>query len=156
VEFGFLILSILKMSAILAWVCGLIWVLDRPGAALKGAGIVAAFALIQVAVGAPLGGRTILDDFDMGLLFQACTMAMVALGLNLIYGFNGQFSLAQWGFYGIGAYAAADITFRWTNGDATGLLVLGSGVVLGGVALLGVHRVRPPKRGGGRRAGVAR
>ncbi len=37
-------------------------------------------------------------------------MAMVALGLNLIYGFNGQFSLGQWGFYGIGAYTAADIT----------------------------------------------
>ena len=53
--------------------------------------------------------------FDQGLLFQAITMTMVALGLNLIYGFNGQFSLAQWGFYGIGAYCAADITYRWTN-----------------------------------------
>ena len=28
-------------------------------------------------------------------------MAMIALGLNLIYGFNGQFSLAQRGFYGV-------------------------------------------------------
>jgi ABC-type branched-subunit amino acid transport system permease subunit len=26
-------------------------------------------------------------------------MTMVVLGLNLIYGFNGQFSLGQWGFY---------------------------------------------------------
>ncbi len=41
-------------------------------------------------------------------------MAIVSLGLNLIYGFNGQFSLGQWGFYAIGAYAAADITYRWT------------------------------------------
>ena len=55
-------------------------------------------------------------------------MTMVALGLNLIYGFNGQFSLGQWGFYGIGAYAAADITYRWVNGDASGLFVAGIGV----------------------------
>ncbi len=51
-------------------------------------------------------------------------MAMIALGLNLIYGFNGQFSLAQWGFYGVGAYVAADITWRWLNGDARGLIVV--------------------------------
>ncbi len=146
-ELDFLLLSIIKMSAILAWVCGLIWILGRPGAAVKGAGILAAFAVIQVAMALPLGGRTILDDFDMGLLFQACTMAMVALGLNLIYGFNGQFSLAQWGFYGIGAYAAADITFRWTNGDASGLVVLGGGVILGGLAILGVNRFLRRYRG---------
>ena len=68
-------------------------------------------------------------------------MAMVASGLNLIYGFNGQFSLAQWGFYGIGAYCAADITYRWTNGDASGLFVVGLGVILGGLALVGVGRL---------------
>lgn len=146
-ELGFLLLSVVKMSAILAWLCGLIWILGRPGAAVKGAGCLAAFGVIQVAMALPLGGRTILDDFDIGLLFQACTMAMVALGLNLIYGFNGQFSLAQWGFYGIGAYAAADVTFRWTNGDATGLLVLGSGVLLGGLSILGVSRFLHRYRG---------
>jgi len=72
--------------------------------------VVAAFAVIQLAISLPLGSVTIFSDFDSGLLFQACTMAWSALGLNLIYGFNGQFSLGQWGFYGIGAYAAADIT----------------------------------------------
>ncbi len=44
-----------------------------------------------------------------------CIMAIICLGLNLIYGFNGQFSLGQWGFYGIGAYAAADITYRFAD-----------------------------------------
>ena len=62
-----------------------------------------AFGVIQLAL-TPVGGFQIMNDFDRGLLFQACTMTMVALGLNLIYGFNGQFSLGQWGFYGIGAY----------------------------------------------------
>jgi branched-chain amino acid transport system permease protein len=63
---------------------------------------------------------------------------MVALGLNLIYGFNGQFSLGQWGFYGIGAYTAADITYRWTNADAKGLIVVGLGVVLEALMIWGV------------------
>jgi len=147
VELGFLFLSIVKMSAILCWVFGLVWALGRPGVAAKGAGIVVAFAVIQLAMSISLGGRFLLDDFDMGLLFQGCTMAMVSLGLNLIYGFNGQFSLAQWGFYGIGAYAAADITYRWTSGDPRGLLVLGSGVLLGGAAILGIHRFLRSYRG---------
>jgi branched-chain amino acid transport system permease protein len=42
-----------------------------------------------------------------------CIMAILCLGLNLIFGFNGQFSLGQWGFYGIGAYASAIITYRF-------------------------------------------
>ena len=67
-------------------------------------------------------------------------MTMVALGLNLIYGFNGQFSLGQWGFYGIGAYTAADITFRWINGDSRGLIVVGLGTILGGLMILGINR----------------
>jgi branched-chain amino acid transport system permease protein len=67
-------------------------------------------------------------------------MAMVSLGLNLIYGFNGQFSLGQWGFYGIGAYTAADITYRWTNGDAKGLVVVGLGCTLGAAMIFGIQR----------------
>ena len=88
---------------------------------------------MQLALSVPIGGSPALSDFDSGLLFQACAIAMVSLGLNLIYGFNGQFSLGQWGFYGIGAYTAADITYRWTNGDAKGFVVVG----------LGVHAGRP-------------
>ena len=68
-------------------------------------------------------------------------MAMVVLGLNLIYGFNGQFSLAQWGFYGIGAYVAADITYRWADGDARGLLIVTIGVILGGLIIWGVNQL---------------
>jgi branched-chain amino acid transport system permease protein len=74
-------------------------------------------------------------------------MAMVALGLNLIYGFNGQFSLAQWGFYGLGAYCSADITYRWTNGDAGGLVIVGLGVIFGALAIFGVGKFLKRKRG---------
>jgi len=137
---GFLIITVLKIAGLLAWVYGLLWGLGQRRWAAKLVTVVGAFAVIQLAISLPFGSVTLFSDFDSGLLFQACTMAMVALGLNLIYGFNGQFSLGQWGFYGIGAYAAADITYRWTNDDARGLLVVGIGVILIGLVILAVHR----------------
>jgi len=136
----YLVTSILKIVALLAYLYGLLWVLGHKQLWIKIAGVLAAFGIVQLAV-TPIGGFRVFNDFDSGLLYQACTMAMVAMGLNLIYGFNGQFSLGQWGFYGVGAYAAADITFRWVNGDARGLLVAGIGVALGGLMILGVNKL---------------
>jgi len=49
----------------------------------------------------------------VGWIIFPCLFAILSLGVNLIYGFNGQFSLGQWGFYAIGAYAAADLTYRF-------------------------------------------
>ncbi len=139
-DLGFLIGSIVKIAAVLGYIYGLLWVLGHTNKIVKIGGIVVAFGVIQLAL-LEYGDFQLLNNFDSGLLFQACTMTMVALGLNLIYGFNGQFSLGQWGFYGIGAYTAADITYRWTNGDARGLLVAGLGVALGGLMILGVGRL---------------
>jgi len=132
--------TIVKMGAVLAVMLGLIHMLGRKAVWRKALGIALAFGVVQLAITLHFGDFQLFGDFDQGLLFQAVTMAMVALGLNLIYGFNGQFSLAQWGFYGIGAYCAADITFRWTNGDPRGLLVVGLGTILAGLAILGVRR----------------
>jgi branched-chain amino acid transport system permease protein len=131
---GFLLVSIFKIAIVLAYLYGLLTVLGHPSKKVKIGGVIAAFAIIQIAL-VPFGEFQVLADFDKGLLIQACTMTMVALGLNLIYGFNGQFSLGQWGFYGIGAYTAADITYRWTNGDARGLLVGGLAVTLIGLMI---------------------
>ncbi len=129
-ELGFLLGSIVKIIGILAYLYGLLKVLAHPNRWVKIIGVVVAFGVIQLAL-TNIGGFQVLTNFDSGLLFQACAMTMVALGLNLIYGFNGQFSLGQWGFYGIGAYTAADITYRWVNGDARGLLVVGFGTIIG-------------------------
>jgi branched-chain amino acid transport system permease protein len=137
-EIGFLILSVVKILGILAYIYGLLWVLGRPKLWMKIVGVLVAFGVVQAFLSIQFGDTQILNQFDSGLLFQACAMSMVALGLNLIYGFNGQFSLGQWGFYGIGAYTAADITYRWTNGDARGLLVVGLGVILEAVVIYGV------------------
>ncbi len=139
-DFGFLITSILKIVGVLAYLYGLLWVLGHSKLWVKIVGVIAAFGVIQLGI-TPIGSFQLFNNFDSGLLFQACTMSMVAMGLNLIYGFNGQFSLGQWGFYGIGAYAGADITWRWVNGDARGLLVAGIGVILGGLMILLVGKL---------------
>ena len=54
----------------------------------------------------------VIDAFWLPILEVGCLFAIMSLGLNLIYGFNGQFSLGQFGFYALGAYAAADVTYR--------------------------------------------
>jgi len=80
----------------------------------------------------------VLNNFWKGILFWGAAITMVALGLNLIYGFNGQFSLGQYGFYAIGAYTAADVTYRWTHNDASGLVVVLFGALLTLVFYIGV------------------
>jgi branched-chain amino acid transport system permease protein len=146
-ELGFLAGTIVKIGAIIAFFYGLLWVLNKQEIWKKALGVLGAFALGQLAFSLHIGDFQILTSFDQGLVFQAASMTMVALGLNLIYGFNGQFSLGQWGFYGIGAYCAADITYRWTSGDASGLIVVAVGVLVGGVAMFGVSRALRSQRG---------
>jgi branched-chain amino acid transport system permease protein len=146
-ELGFLAVTIVKIGVIIAFLYGLLTVLGRKQVWQKAVGVVAAFTLGQIAFALRIGDFQLLSSFDQGLIYQAATMAMVALGLNLIYGFNGQFSLGQWGFYGIGAYCAADITYRWVNGDPRGLIVVGLGVALGGLAIAGVNRALRSQRG---------
>jgi branched-chain amino acid transport system permease protein len=139
-EIGFLIGSLVKIAFMIAWIYGLMFALGHKSWLVKVGGIVVAFGIIQLALSLQFGDFQIFSDFDNGLLFQSCTMAMVAIGLNLIYGFNGQFSLGQWGFYGLGAYCAADITFRWFNGDSRGLMVVGLGTILGGLAIWAIGK----------------
>jgi branched-chain amino acid transport system permease protein len=86
--------------------------------------------------------------FYATILLQAGVLAIVGIGLNLIYGFNGQFSLGQWGFYAIGAYASADITYRWTSDkSAVGLTVLLLAVTFSGFAILLLRRYLGKVRG---------
>ena len=106
-------------------------------------GAFATFLIVQVLIS--LG---FLGVFWTSLIIKGCIMAMVAIGLNLIYGFNGQFSLGQYGFYAIGAYTAADITYRWANGkNAMGLMVMLFIVLLTGTAILLLKRVLSRIRG---------
>lgn len=106
-------------------------------------GALLVFAVIQVLISSGL-----LNPFWTTILRLGAVYAIVSLGLNLIYGFNGQFSLGQWGFYAIGAYTAADITYRWTNDDsALGLTVILSVILLTGLAILVLRRLLSRIRG---------
>src|SRR5512145_3020110 len=107
-----------------------------------------AVAVLFIAIVQVLLSAGILNNFWNTLLRFGAVMAIVSLGLNLIYGFNGQFSLGQWGFYAIGAYAAADVTYRWTQlKSAGGLAVLLLGVAFAGLAILLVMKLVKRMRG---------
>ena len=62
------------------------------------------FVILTLAlVAAPL----ILSEFRLGLLGKFLTFAILALSLNLIWGYAGMLSLGQAVFFGLGAYAMA-------------------------------------------------
>ncbi len=80
------------------------------------------------------------QDFDVFQMTQALIFAMAILGLNLLTGFNGQFSLGHSAFFGIGAYTTAimmgnyEIAFYWTVIPA-GVVCLIAGFLFGLPAL---------------------
>lgn len=106
-------------------------------------GAVAVFAVVQILISVG-----VLSAFWNTIIRLGAVMAIVSIGLNLIYGFNGQFSLGQWGFYAIGAYAAADVTYRWTQlHSAGGLTVLFFAVLLAGLGIFVVMKLVDRLRG---------
>jgi len=84
---------------------------------------VAVFVVIQ---GLMLTG--VLNLYWQQIIQLAGIVTISALGLNLIYGFTGQFSLGHAAFYGIGAYTAAFITRTWPGG---GYFAFAAGLIAG-------------------------
>lgn len=109
--------------------------LQKPGALFIAGGLLF-FVIVQV-----LLSFEILNHFWRGIIYWGAAITMVALGLNLIYGFCGQFSLGQYGFYAIGSYAAADVTWRWTHSDPSGIVVVLFGSLLALLFYVGVSRL---------------
>jgi len=108
---------------------------------LGGAALI--FVIVQAMISFGL-----LNDFYVNILLLASVYAIVGLGLNLIYGFNGQFSLGQWGFYAIGAYAAGDITYWWTlDKSAHALMIALLAVLFCGAAILLLRKLLSRVRG---------
>src|SRR5512146_1800170 len=75
-------------------------------ALLQPARFLAPFAAAAVA-GQVLESAGAMNPYWVQILELACITAVSALGLNIIYGFTGLFSLGHAAFYGIGAYTAA-------------------------------------------------
>jgi branched-chain amino acid transport system permease protein len=82
----------------------------------------------------------VVKNFVIFQITLAVIYAIAILGLNLLTGFNGQFSLGHNAFYAIGAYTAAimmehgDIAYYWTL-PAAGVVCLVSGFLFGLPAL---------------------
>jgi branched-chain amino acid transport system permease protein len=95
---------------------------------------------VAVAVVAVLILPFFVKNFFIFQLTLAVVYAVAILGLNLLTGFNGQFSLGHSAFYAIGAYTAAimmdqwDIAYYWTL-PVAGLICLVTGFLFGLPAL---------------------
>jgi branched-chain amino acid transport system permease protein len=90
---------------------------------LQGAGRTILIAGLLVAVALPFG----LKGFVVFQLTMVLIYAIAIVGLNLLIGFNGQFSLGHGAFYALGAYTAAilmehgGVPYVWTLPLAGGL-----------------------------------
>jgi len=94
---------------------------------LIGAAVVYAILKVLIVTG-------MIGDYWQLILDESMITTIAALGLSLIYGFNGQFSLGQAAFYGLGAYAAGAITKAWGHGNWLWFVVaLIAGPVAGGL-----------------------
>jgi branched-chain amino acid transport system permease protein len=82
----------------------------------------------------------LLKNFFIFQLTLAMVYAIAILGLNLLTGFNGQFSLGHSAFFAIGAYTAAilmdqyDVAYYWTL-PAAGIVCFVAGFLFGLPAL---------------------
>lgn len=80
----------------------------------------------------------VLNPYWQQIIQYAGIMIISALGLNLIYGYTGQFSLGHAAFYGIGAYVSALITKSFPQAGLAALIaaVLAAAVAVAAAALL--------------------
>jgi len=93
--------------------------------------IVVALAAVPLVLGAFQNG-----DYLSGVLDTAGVYAIVAIGLNLLSGGTGQFSLGHAGFFAIGAFTAAILSATygwpfWLGIPAGGVLATVAGIVVG-------------------------
>lgn len=86
----------------------------------------------------------VINPFYQTIVTKICIEMTLALGLNLITGITGQFSLGHAGFMSVGAYTAAYIMLHWTVNLATIIIAaLAGGVVAGVIAfLIGIPTLR--------------
>jgi branched-chain amino acid transport system permease protein len=104
-----------------------------PGRSLR---VLALLVVVAVAAALPL----FVSGFRLFQFTQVLIYAIALLGLNLLTGYNGQFSLGHGAFYGIGAYTSAIMIDRWGIGygwtiPAAGIVCLIVGFLFGRPAL---------------------
>jgi len=82
--------------------------------------LILTFVIMQLLISA-----NIINDYLQATLTTICINIILAVSLNLITGFTGQFSLGHAGFMSIGAYVCAIVTMRYptTLGFILGVLL---------------------------------
>lgn len=75
------------------------------------------------------------NEFHLNLGIAIALFAVLATGLNLVYGFTGLLSFAQVGFFGVGAYTSALLVVNqgwtmWTGFVAGGCLATVLGLII--------------------------
>lgn len=68
-------------------------------------------ALVLCAIGSPFISK--INPYYYDILIQIGINVILAVGLNLVNGYTGQFSLGHAGFMAVGAYAASWLTLRF-------------------------------------------
>jgi branched-chain amino acid transport system permease protein len=109
---------------------------SRRGLASQPLGVIALAVILLVAISLPFA----MSGFRLFQFTQVLIYAIALLGLNMLTGYNGQFSLGHGAFYAIGAYTTAimmdkwDIGYGWTI-PVAGVLCLVVGFLFGRPAL---------------------
>jgi branched-chain amino acid transport system permease protein len=90
------------------------------------------WAIVAAAASLPL----VASDFQLFRLTNVLILAIALLGVNILFGYNGQISLGHGAFYAIGAYAAAVLGTHfgvphWAAVPAAGVICLLAGLAFG-------------------------
>jgi branched-chain amino acid transport system permease protein len=109
---------------------------SRKALATRPLGVAAVLVVLAVALALPFT----MSNFHLFQFTQVLIYAIALLGLNMLTGYNGQFSLGHGAFYGIGAYTTAIMIDRWSIGygwtiPAAGIVCLIVGFLFGRPAL---------------------
>lgn len=100
--------------------------------------LVAVYAIVQILI-----SLNILGDYYQITLATICINIILAVSLNLVTGFTGQFSLGHAGFMAIGAYTCAIITKSYNSPFAFVIGIFAAAVLAAIVgALIGIPTLR--------------
>src|SRR6185295_1581694 len=98
------------------------------------------FTVAGIGLAVALALPFFMSNFRLFQFTQVYIYAMALLGLNLLTGYNGQFSLGHGAFFAVGAYASGIMMDRWNIGygwtiPVAGVLCLVAGFLFGLPAL---------------------
>ena len=95
---------------------------DRP--------ILLAAGMAALAIAAFAGATQILDTYSMNVLVRSLLYAMVALTVDILWGYLGILTFGQSTFFGIGAYAAGLVFMHVGFSPGTAVLALAAGIAI--------------------------